>query len=229
VRYSTRALVLVLALAPGFCASAQPAVTIAPDGTVSVDADRAPLSEVLDQFARVAGAQLTWEGTPQRALVTLKLQARHPAAALAAILEGQPLDYAVALDLSGTRVTTLILGSAPSSAGSRAPSGPGDLAGPRPSSSVPRPAPLRPSEPAAAGDADADGEDSSAGDAAGGDAEAPQEEAAPQEPGPEPGTARPESPKGPASPLGPGPVRFPVSPFAPQPTPMPTPEPTPRT
>lgn len=103
-------LVLAMALAP-LCASGQPVVTLGPAGEVSVEASLTPIGDVLERFARATGAQLTWDGTLPRQLVTLRVQAPNAAAALAAILEGQALNYAVALDATGARVTTLIIGT----------------------------------------------------------------------------------------------------------------------
>jgi hypothetical protein len=219
MRTSSRALFLVLALAPGFCAAAQPAVSVAPDGSVAIDADRVPLSEVLDRFARVTGAELTWEGTPVRALVTLRIQAPHAAAALAAILEGQAIDFALAMDLSGTRVAQLIVGSAAASGARTA-----AAVSPPPMAARVRPEPARAPPPAAEEAA----EPEPSADETAADTEAEEAERAP-EPGPEAGVPTPVSPRPPTvAPISPGVVRFPVSPFAPQPTPLPTPEPTPK-
>lgn len=148
MRHTSRGLVLVLALAPALCAASQPVVTLGPAGEVSVEASLAPVGDVLERFARVTGAQLTWDGAPPRQLVTLRVQAPSAAAALAAILEGQALDYALALDATGTRVTTLIVGS--QATGSRSAAGPASgsaSTSPGPRLDPRRPPPQREAEP----------------------------------------------------------------------------------
>ena len=73
---------------------------------------------------------------PPRQLLSVDIKDRTPAEALLALLEGQGLAYAVALDPTGTRVQTLLL-----SAASTAPAGPG---APRVVPSPPeRPIPVR--------------------------------------------------------------------------------------
>ena len=87
-------------------------------GRVDVAATAAPLFEVLDRLARQTGMKVVYEGPAPRQLVTLSLAGRSPAEAVASILEGQGLNYALILDVTATRVEKLLVTG--SSAGGRA-------------------------------------------------------------------------------------------------------------
>jgi hypothetical protein len=196
---------------------ARAAVDVRQEGErVSVRAEAAPLSEVLDRLSKQLGMKVVYEGAPPRALVTASLSDRTPAEAVLGVLEGLGLDYLARMDKTGARVETLIL------------SAPGLASGPSPVS--------RPTfQPTGQGRAAAPPE-----------LEEPDDEDEPEEPpatklrtgrngtddsepqrprpgaGPQPG--RPQAaPGGPAvgnPTLGAGPGNlpaYPVSPFAPQP------------
>ena len=83
-------------------------------GHVDLAAKAAPLSEVLDRLGRQTGMKVVYEGPAPRQLVTLSLAGRSPAEAVASILEGQGLNYALVLDVTATRVDKLLVtGSSP--------------------------------------------------------------------------------------------------------------------
>jgi hypothetical protein len=100
---------------------ARAAVDVRQEGErVSVRAEAAPLSEVLDRLSKQLGMKVVYEGAPPRALVTASLSDRTPAEAVLGILEGLGLDYLARMDKTGTRVEALIL-SAPGAASGTSP------------------------------------------------------------------------------------------------------------
>src|SRR5688500_18713717 len=114
-------LVLVLTLALLAASDLRAGVEVRVNGDrVDVMAINAPLADVLDGLSRQTKIKLVYEGAPPRQLVSVDLKDRTPAEAVLAVLEGQGLAYAVALDPTGTHVKTLLM-----SAASTAPSGPG--------------------------------------------------------------------------------------------------------
>jgi hypothetical protein len=80
-------------------------------GRLDVTAAEAPVSEVLDGLARKTRMKVVYEGGAPRTPVTVELKDRTPAEAVLGVLEGLGLNYALALDISGTEVETLIVGS----------------------------------------------------------------------------------------------------------------------
>jgi hypothetical protein len=91
---------------------------------VDIMAINAPLADVLEGLSRQTKIKLVYEGAPPRQLVSVDLKDRTPAEAVLAVLDGQGLAYAVALDPSGTRVQTLLMsvaGTAPAAPGAPAP------------------------------------------------------------------------------------------------------------
>ena len=86
---------------------------------VDVFAQNAPISEILEGLSRQTHIKLVYEGSPPRQLMSVDLKDRTPAEAVLAVLDGQGLAYAVALDRTGTRVQTLLM-----SAGAPAPAAP---------------------------------------------------------------------------------------------------------
>ncbi len=76
---------------------------------VDVQASNAPLSEVLDRLSRQTQMKIVYDGTPPRQTVTLDLRGRTVVEAVVAALEGQGVNYALAMDPSGTRVETLLV------------------------------------------------------------------------------------------------------------------------
>ena len=104
-------------------------VRVSADNRVDVQATNAPLSEILDGLARQLKVKIVYEGPPPRQLLTVDLKGRTPAEAFLAIVEGQGLAYAFAMDKSGTKVESVLMAG-----GNNAPSanaGPGRPA-PRP-------------------------------------------------------------------------------------------------
>lgn len=98
---------------------------------VDVVAQNAPISEVLENLSRQTHIKLVYEGSPPRQLVSVDIKDRTPAEAVLAVLDGQGLAYAVALDRSGTRVQTLLM-SASAAAAPAAPAGPTPRVAPSP-------------------------------------------------------------------------------------------------
>lgn len=113
------ALTLVVLAAPAAYAGVE--VRVSGD-RVDVQATNAPLAEILDGLSRQTQIKIVYEGPPPRQLLTVDLKDRTPAEALFAILEGQGLGFAVALDKTGTRVQTLLMAgpSSPSTGSSSA-------------------------------------------------------------------------------------------------------------
>lgn len=124
------------------------------NGRVSLQATAAPLSEVLDRLAKQTGMKVTYDGSPQRVPVNLTLTDRTPAQAVLGVLDGLGLNYALRMDLTGTRVETLMIAGTTSAT----PAGTGPAATPpRPVTPV-----LRPSEPVIEPDEEAQAEEDSA-------------------------------------------------------------------
>ena len=175
---------------------------------LDVVAAQAPLSEVLDGLARKTRMKVVYEGPAPVTLVTVELRGRTPAEAVLGVLEGLGLNYALALDASGTEVQTLMIvsGGAPmasASAASVRPARPGRRGAPH----------ATPDDPVVESEEPVEVEAGIAPPVA---PEVAKEEAAKPKPSP---------PPGPLNPAG----AFPVSPFAPGPSPWaPTPSPSPR-
>jgi hypothetical protein len=101
------ALMALLVAAPPLRAAVD--VRVSPDNRVDVQATNAPLSEILDGLARQLKVKIVYEGPPPRQLLTVDLKGRTPAEAFLAIVEGQGLAYAVAMDKSGTKVESVLM------------------------------------------------------------------------------------------------------------------------
>jgi hypothetical protein len=116
---------LALLLLPTTSVVAHAAVEVRQDaGRVSVRADAAPLSEVLDRLSKQLGMKVVYEGAPPRVLISAALENRTPAQAVLGVLEGTGVDYLARMDRAATRVDTLIVsssGSAPGAATAAAP------------------------------------------------------------------------------------------------------------
>jgi hypothetical protein len=93
-------------------------IRAAAGGRVSLKVNGAPLSEVLDRLARQTGMKVVYDGVPPRALVRgRQVENATPAEAVADVLEGLGVSYALRLDASGAKVDTLlVLGAARSAA-----------------------------------------------------------------------------------------------------------------
>jgi hypothetical protein len=89
--------------------------------SVDVQASNAPISEVLDRLSRQTQMKVVYEGAPPRQMISLDLRGRTPVEAVVAALEGQGVNYAMAMDDTGTQVRTLLVsGTAAASPGGRA-------------------------------------------------------------------------------------------------------------
>lgn len=83
--------------------------------SVDVQATNASISEVLERLARQTQMKVVYEGVPPRGTVSLDLRGRTPVEAVVAALEGQGVNYAMAMDDTGTRVQTLLVSGTASS------------------------------------------------------------------------------------------------------------------
>jgi hypothetical protein len=185
--------------------AAAPVVTINPN-SVRIQVASAPLVETIDALARAASFKVTYEGArPTGMLFGAQIDTPTVAQTLFRLLDGQNLNYAVAFDLTGKKVTSLmILGVAPKVA---------PAAGPAAGGSRPQPvATPRTFLPPVDDDPAEEPE------------ETPEPEPSPPPKGPAQGPGSPVSPF-PVSPFAP---RFPFgTPFGPRPTPAPNPPPAP--
>jgi len=89
-------------------------------GRVVVQATSVPLIEVLSRFSQATGAKIVYDAGKPRQLVTVAIDAASQAEALAQLLEGQGLSYAVRLDSTGQGVDMLFLMSKGQSASASA-------------------------------------------------------------------------------------------------------------
>lgn len=114
-------LVTVAGLVPltGAARAAAPVVTITPTGA-RVQVSSATLTETIDALARVAGFKVTYDGArPSAMLFNAEIDTPTVALTLNRLLEGQNLNYGIVFDLTGTKVTSLmILGAGAKTAGS---------------------------------------------------------------------------------------------------------------
>jgi hypothetical protein len=78
-------------------------------GRVVVQANEAPLTDVLSRFSQATGAKIVYDAAKPRQLVTVEIDASTQAEALSQLLEGQGLSYAVRLDPSGQSVDMLFV------------------------------------------------------------------------------------------------------------------------
>jgi len=76
---------------------------------VLIKAQEAPLEEVLTRFSDATGARIVYGTARPQGLVSVEIEAGSQGEALAQLLEGQDLGYALRLDKSGQRVETVIL------------------------------------------------------------------------------------------------------------------------
>ena len=91
-------------------ARSQPDIDVAlRDGRVVVRTVGAPLAEILSRFAQATGAEVAYETARPRQLVSVDIEAASPAEAIAQLLEGQGLDYALRLDPTGRNVEMLVI------------------------------------------------------------------------------------------------------------------------
>jgi hypothetical protein len=112
------------------------------NGRVSIRSRSAPLSEVLTRFAQATGAEVVYETARPRQLVSVLIDESSPAEAIARLLEGQGLNYALRLDRTGRNVELLVV------------SGSGTPATAAGTGTARAPAPARVEEPFEAGEDD---------------------------------------------------------------------------
>lgn len=115
------AFVTVASLAPltGTVRAATPVVTITPTGA-RIRVSSATLAETIDALARVAGFKVSYDGArPSAMLFNAEVDTPTVAHTLNRLLEGQNLNYGIVFDLTGTKVTALmIFGTASNTSGS---------------------------------------------------------------------------------------------------------------
>jgi hypothetical protein len=99
---------LALPLAAGETAPFDVRVEVEP-GRVCIDARSEPLTEILSRFAKVTGAEILYEAQRPRQIVSVRIEADTAGDALAQLLEGQGLNYALRLDASGRKVEMLVI------------------------------------------------------------------------------------------------------------------------
>ncbi|MEO8362439.1 MAG: hypothetical protein ABI672_20595 [Vicinamibacteria bacterium] len=94
-----------------------PVITMTPSG-VRIQAASSTLAETIDALSKAAGFKLTYDGArPAASLFNLDIDTPNLSQTLVRLLEGQNLNYAMLMDKSGTKVTSLmILGLAPKGA-----------------------------------------------------------------------------------------------------------------
>lgn len=122
--WSSGMLVTLLSLAIA-APAASPVVTItATSARIQVAA--ATLSETIDALSRAASFKVTYEGPrPSTMLFNAEIDTPNVVQTLNRLLEGQNLNYGVVLDLSGTKVTSLMIFGPALRAGGGSGSGPG--------------------------------------------------------------------------------------------------------
>lgn len=104
------AAILSLLALLGWGADRPPAIEVtASGGVISLAADGAPLSDVLDRVSAVSGMKVVYDGPQPRQRVSVAIRAGSWSEAVYRLLEGQALNYAVALDASEARVETLVI------------------------------------------------------------------------------------------------------------------------
>ena len=87
--------------------------------SVDIQATNAPLAEILDRLSRQTRMKIVYEGAPPRQMISLDLRGRTPVEAVVAALEGQGVNYALAMDATGTRVETLLVSGVASTGGGK--------------------------------------------------------------------------------------------------------------
>jgi hypothetical protein len=82
-------------------------------GRISIRADRAAVSEVLERVSERTAMRVVYDGDPPPLMLTLTLTNLTPVDAVAGLLEGLAVKYAMVLDESGTQVRVLLITTAP--------------------------------------------------------------------------------------------------------------------
>lgn len=120
--------------------AATPIVTITPT-SARIQIAASTLSEAIDALSRAASFKVTYEGArPSGMLFNAEIDTPNVAQTLNRLLEGQNLNYGVVLDLTGTKVTSLmIFGPAPRTGGGSTVGRPQSFATPRNTRTAPAP------------------------------------------------------------------------------------------
>ncbi len=84
-------------------------VLLLDQGRVSIHSKSTPLTEILSRFAQATGAEIVYESARPRQLVSVVIEAGTAAEAIAQLLEGQGLNYALRLDPTGKKVEMLVI------------------------------------------------------------------------------------------------------------------------
>jgi hypothetical protein len=93
----------------GSVRAAIPVVTISAAG-VRVEVASAPLTDTIDALSRAAGFKVTYEGSrPTVMLFNAEIESPTVAETLFRLLDGQNLNYGVVFDLTGRKVTSLMV------------------------------------------------------------------------------------------------------------------------
>jgi len=122
-----------LALLPGTARASGPVVTLSPTNA-RLQTSGSTLAEAIDALARKANFKVTYEGArPSGMLFSTDIDTPSVAQTLFRLLEGQRLNYAVVLDLTGKNVTLLmVLGPPARAAGTGSGGGTGGTRSPAP-------------------------------------------------------------------------------------------------
>jgi hypothetical protein len=198
------------------------------NGRIDLKATGAPLSEVLDRLARETGMKVTYDGPPQRMPVNLTLADRTPAQAVLGVLDGLGLNYALRMDLGGTRVEALMIAGAAAAQPAGSAPAPG-LAPPapayRPPEPLTEPEEEAPAEDEAGADEGTDGVTDPGANGGGGVPQSPGiQPTLPNAPGNGPGQVPPPGGAMPSPAFGPGMLGVPKgAPTFPSPLAPPTP------
>lgn len=108
---SALTILAVVFSATGRVSAADPVVSLAP-GSARVRIVSSSLTEALDALARAAGFQVKYEGArPTAMLFNLEIETAGVPQAVLRLLEGQNVNYGLALDASGQRVSSLLIGT----------------------------------------------------------------------------------------------------------------------
>jgi hypothetical protein len=82
-------------------------------GRVSIRADQATVSEVLERLSERTAMRVVYDGVPPPVVLTRTISNRTPVEAVVGLLEGLALKYAMVLDDSGAQVRVLLITTAP--------------------------------------------------------------------------------------------------------------------
>jgi len=99
---------LISAVLTGAAGLAEPQIR-AVDGQVTIQADKMPLSQILDRLAASSGMKVTYEGARPSMPVTMTVDGISEIEAILRLMEGQGVSYVLATDPTGERVATLII------------------------------------------------------------------------------------------------------------------------